>query len=108
MNVGLLPARRRNLPQKPRPYPNPPCFECAIVVRARGSLSRNLRRAAGRSHFRAHERKRVSLAVGLVAPRLDALDASGESQATVVDISLAGAAVESEKPLVPGERVTLS
>jgi hypothetical protein len=60
------------------------------------------------AHFRAHERREVRLAVilvGLVGQR------SGvERQAVVVDLSLAGAGLETDEPLVPGERlaVTLS
>lgn len=44
----------------------------------------------------------MRLAVGLGGAR------SGERAATCIDISLAGAGVETEEMLVPGERVTLS
>lgn len=57
---------------------------------------------ASPTHFRAHERRLVRLAVGLGSAR------SGERSATVVDISLAGAGLETEEMLVPGERITLS
>jgi hypothetical protein len=54
-------------------------------------------------HFRAHERRRVWLAVNVVGQR------SGiERQAVVVDLSLAGAGVETDEPLLPGERLTVS
>lgn len=55
------------------------------------------------AHFRAHERRSVHLTVALAAPRSGA-----DRQAVVVDISLAGACLETEEPLVPGERVALS
>ncbi|MDB5215407.1 MAG: hypothetical protein JWO86_3334 [Myxococcaceae bacterium] len=58
------------------------------------------------AHFRAHERREVRLAVilvGLVGQR------SGvERQAVVVDLSLAGAGLETDEPLVPGERLTVT
>jgi hypothetical protein len=57
---------------------------------------------ASPNHFRAHERRPVRLAVGLGGAR------SGERAATVIDISLAGAGLEIEEMLVPGERVTLA
>jgi hypothetical protein len=44
----------------------------------------------------------VRLAAGLGSAR------SGERSATVIDISLAGAGLETEEMLVPGERVTLA
>ena len=44
----------------------------------------------------------MRLAVGLGGAR------SGERAATVLDISLAGAGLELEEMLVPGERITLS
>jgi hypothetical protein len=60
--------------------------------------------AAGpRGHFRAHERREVHLTVGLVGQR------SGvERPALVVDISLAGARVETEESLVPGEQIAVT
>jgi len=54
-------------------------------------------------HFRAHERREVRLAVQVVGQR------SGvERQAIVVDLSLAGAGLETDEPLVPGERLSLT
>jgi hypothetical protein len=46
----------------------------------------------------------VRLPVGLVATR----SGGGDRQAVVVDISLAGAGLETEDALIPGERVTVS
>lgn len=57
---------------------------------------------ASPNHFRAHERRPVRLAVGLGSAR------SGERTAVVVDISLAGAGIETEEMLLPGERLTLA
>jgi hypothetical protein len=58
------------------------------------------------AHFRAHERREVRLSVmlvGLVGQR------SGvERQAVVVDLSLAGAGLETDEPLVPGERLSVT
>lgn len=58
------------------------------------------------AHFRAHERREVRLSVllvGLVGQR------SGvERQAVVVDLSLAGAGLETDDPLVPGERLSMT
>jgi hypothetical protein len=55
------------------------------------------------AHFRAHERREVRLAVQLVGQR------SGvERQAVVVDLSLAGAGLETDDPLVPGERLSVT
>lgn len=58
------------------------------------------------AHFRAHERREVRLSVllvGLVGQR------SGvERQAMVVDLSLAGAGLETDDPLVPGERLSMT
>ncbi len=56
------------------------------------------------AHFRAHARRPVRLTVGLAGSgRL-----GFERQASVVDISLAGAGLETDDPLVPGERVSIS
>lgn len=44
----------------------------------------------------------MRLAVGLSSPR------TGERPATVIDISLAGAGVETDELLMPGERVTVA
>jgi hypothetical protein len=57
---------------------------------------------ASPNHFRAYERRPVRLAVALGGAR------SGERAATVVDISLAGAGLEVEELLAPGERITLA
>ena len=54
-------------------------------------------------HFRAHERREARLPVQVVGHR------SGvERQALVVDLSLAGAGLETDEPLVPGERLSLT
>jgi hypothetical protein len=61
--------------------------------------------AAGqiRPHFRAHERREVRLAVQVVGRR------SGvERLAMVIDLSLAGAGVETDEPLTPGERLAVT
>ena len=57
-------------------------------------------------HFRAHERRDVRLAVQLVS--LTGPRSGLERQAVVVDLSLAGAGVETDEPLVPGERLSLT
>lgn len=55
------------------------------------------------AHFRAHERREVRLAVQVVGQR------SGvERPAIVVDLSLAGAGLETDEQLVPGERLSLT
>ncbi len=54
-------------------------------------------------HFRAHERREVRLGVGLVGQR-----SGTERQATIVDLSLAGAGLETDEPLVPGERLSIT
>jgi hypothetical protein len=55
------------------------------------------------THFRAHERRPVRLVVSLVGQR------SGlDRQATVIDVSLAGAGVETDEPLVPGDRIAVA
>lgn len=54
-------------------------------------------------HFRAHERREARLPAQVVGQR------SGvERQALVVDLSLAGAGLETDEPLVPGERLSLT
>jgi hypothetical protein len=58
------------------------------------------------SHFRAHERREVRLAVQLVA--LAGQRAGVERPAVVVDLSLAGAGLETDEPLAPGERFSLT
>lgn len=59
--------------------------------------------ASHASHFRAHERREVRLTVAIASQR------SGfERQAVVIDLSLAGAGVETEEPLSPGERLAVS
>jgi hypothetical protein len=55
------------------------------------------------AHFRAHERRALRLAIELVVER------TGVRQpALVVDLSLAGAGLETEEPLTPGERLSLT
>jgi hypothetical protein len=55
------------------------------------------------SHFRAHDRRAVRLSVGVTGQR-----AGAARQAAIVDVSLAGAGLETEDELVPGERLELS
>lgn len=54
-------------------------------------------------HFRAHARRRVRFHVGL-----SGLRSGTERQAHVVDVSVAGAGVETDEPLVPGERISVT
>lgn len=54
-------------------------------------------------HFRAHERRVVRLTVDLLGERSGA-----ERQAVVVNLSLAGAGLETDEPLVPGERLSIT
>jgi len=55
------------------------------------------------AHFRAHERREVRVPVAIASHR------SGlERQAIVIDLSLAGAGVETDEPLAPGERLAVS
>jgi hypothetical protein len=54
-------------------------------------------------HFRALDRRPIRLVVTVVGQR------SGfDRQATVVDVSLAGAGVETDEPLLPGDRVAVA
>ncbi len=54
-------------------------------------------------HFRAHERRQLRLPVQIAGTR------SGvERQAAVIDLSLAGAGLETEDALVPGDRLSIS
>jgi hypothetical protein len=57
-------------------------------------------------HFRAHERREVRLAVQLVP--LAGQRSGVERPAVVVDLSLAGAGLETDEPLAPGERLSLT
>jgi hypothetical protein len=59
--------------------------------------------AQGSSHFRAHGRRPVRLSVVLRSER-----GGWERPATIVDIHLAGAGIETDEPLQPGERVTVA
>jgi hypothetical protein len=63
--------------------------------------SRQPEGAAG--HFRAHARSAVRLSVVLRGDR-----AGWERQATVVDINIAGAGVETDEPLTAGDRVSIA
>lgn len=56
-----------------------------------------------RAHFRAHGRRKVRLAVTLRGERSD-----WERSGTVVDISIAGAGLETEEALTPGARVSIA
>ena len=57
-------------------------------------------------HFRAHERRAVRLPVGLLG-RLGG-ERGAERIAVVVDVSIAGAGLETEVPLAPGEHLDVS
>lgn len=58
---------------------------------------------SGPRHFRAHERREVRLTVEVAGQQ------SGlQRQAAVVDLSLAGAGIETDEPLVPGNRVSVT
>lgn len=57
----------------------------------------------GTPHFRAHQRKPVRLPVVLRSERL-----GWERSATVIDIHLAGAGVETDEPLVAGDRISVA
>ncbi|MBX3185810.1 MAG: PilZ domain-containing protein [Labilithrix sp.] len=54
-------------------------------------------------HFRAHDRRPVRLAVHIAGQRSGA-----ERQAHVIDLSIAGAGIETEEPLVPGDRLSVT
>jgi hypothetical protein len=55
------------------------------------------------AHFRAHERRAVRLAVELAGQR-----PGTERQGVVVDLSIAGAGLETDEPLIPGERLSIT
>lgn len=57
----------------------------------------------GAPHFRAHERRRVRLSVVLRAEH-----GAWERPGTVINLHLAGAGLETDEPLVVGERVTIA
>lgn len=57
----------------------------------------------GSAHFRAHGRRPVQLTVTLRGER-----AAWERPGRVVDLTLAGAGLETEDPLTPGERITIA
>ena len=57
----------------------------------------------GTSHFRAHQRRPVRLGVVLRSERL-----GWERSGTVIDIHLAGAGVETDEPLVAGDRISIA
>ncbi len=59
--------------------------------------------SAQAAHFRAHPRRSVRIEVELQLGR-----ARLSSRATVVDISLAGAGLEIDEPLVAGERLSVA
>jgi hypothetical protein len=72
-------------------------------------VTKNVENSPRVAHFRAHERRAVRLPVGLVSLGPAGAGETGlERPATVIDISLAGAGLEVEEPLVRGERVSLS
>lgn len=55
------------------------------------------------AHFRAFARRPVHLGATLSIPRL-----LGDRAATIIDVGLAGAGVETQELLVPGERIQLT
>jgi hypothetical protein len=58
---------------------------------------------AGPRHFRAHERREVRLTVEVAAQR------SGiRRPAVVIDLSLAGAGIETDEPFFPGDRISVT
>jgi len=59
--------------------------------------------APAQAHFRAHERRAVRLLVELAGNR-----AGLDRQALLTDLSLAGAGLETDEPLLPGERVSVT
>jgi hypothetical protein len=75
-----------------------PPISPAIPPKASGDAS-----PSRASHFRAYDRRPARITVTLSGERSGA-----ELQATVIDISLAGAGIETEEALVPGERVALA
>ncbi|MCL2726340.1 MAG: PilZ domain-containing protein [Polyangiaceae bacterium] len=54
-------------------------------------------------HFRAHARKPVRLNVGI-----DGFRSNDSREAVIVDVSIAGAGLETNEPLAPGERILVS
>jgi hypothetical protein len=58
---------------------------------------------ATRTHFRAHGRRPVRLTVALRNDR-----AGWERSAVIIDLHIAGAGIETDEPLVPGDRVTIA
>ena len=54
-------------------------------------------------HFRAHQRRPVRLSVVLRSERH-----GWERSGTVIDIHLAGAGVETDEPLTPGDRISVA
>jgi PilZ domain len=59
--------------------------------------------ASSAAHFRARDRRAVHLAVELFAHRTGVV-----RPANVVDLSLAGAGLETDEPLVPGETLSVT
>jgi hypothetical protein len=58
---------------------------------------------AGLRHFRAHERREVRLTVEVATQR------SGVRRpALVIDLSLAGAGIETDEPFFPGDRISIT
>ena len=55
------------------------------------------------AHFRAHDRRAVRLAAELIDPR-----SGGGKTATIVNLSLAGAGIETEEALLAGDRLALA
>jgi hypothetical protein len=61
------------------------------------------RSAPPTAHFRAHDRRQVRLTVEVVGQR------SGSARpAVVVDLSLAGAGLETDEPLLAGDRLSIT
>ena len=69
----------------------------------RGSVAFVGSSAGAGPHFRAHGRRAVHLQVTLRAER-----AAWERTGRIVDVTLAGAGVETEEPLVVGDRLSIA
>jgi len=56
-----------------------------------------------KAHFRAHGRRSVRLSITLRSER-----AAWERPGTVLDLHIAGAGIETDEPLVPGDRLAVA
>lgn len=82
------------MPPGGAPRPNPP---------SGGRSAPGEAGAQFRAHFRAHDRRPLRLAVEITGQRTGA-----SRHALVVDLSLAGAGLETEEALIPGERLSIT